>query len=258
MKQMISCGCHLSSPGQESDFVLIRRTSPHETFPTKMSPIEVGSPLMGRIRQDCLLFCLTAFTLLCSLNACKEPVAEAPPPLFVRYRPSVVLHSNDSIGVFAVVEIPAGTTHLQAIDTAGRVLPVSDRPVDFLPFPGNYGFIAGCAKEDSVSGMIVPLPVLVMMHALETQSIVEVKPVAVLVLRKSGKPHPIVIAVPADRTMQSIKARGFVDFLTEYDATRHILQQWFLNYQGHEMFGFTGWRDEHYAQQLISDWKLKE
>jgi inorganic pyrophosphatase len=257
MKQMKSCGGHVSIQGLESDFVVTQTNTPCEAFPTTNSPVEVGSYFKWRVR-DCLLFCFAVFTLLSTLSACKEPVAEVLPPLFVRYTPSVVLHSNDSIGVFAVVEIPAGTTHLQAIDTIGQVVPIAESPVDFLPFPGNYGFVAGCGKTDSVSGVLSPLPVLVMMHALETQSIVEVKPVAVLVLSKSGKPYPIVMAVPADSTLQSIKAKGFVDFLTEYDATRHILQQWFLNYQGHEMFGFTGWRDEHYAQQLIADWKLKE
>ncbi len=192
------------------------------------------------------------------MNSCKEAEPEQTLPRYLRYTPTAVLQIRDSTGVYAVVEIPAGTTHLQAIDTAGHISSLSEQPVDFLPFPGNYGFIAGCGKIDTVSGGLVPLPVLVMMHALEAQSIVEVTPIATLILNREGHPHSIVIAVPADSTLQSIHIHNFVDFITEYDATRHILQQWFLNYQGREMFGFTGWRHEHYARQLIADWKLKE
>lgn len=196
--------------------------------------------------------------IVTSLCACKEKEPQQPPPLFVRFTPTPLLQIVDSIGIYAVVEIPAGTTELQAIDTGGHLLSISDHPVDFLPFPGNYGFIAGCGKMDSVLGKLIPLPVLVMMPSLQAQSIVGISPVATLVLSRDGASYPIVIAIPADSTLQSIQAYNFVDFITEYDASRHILQQWFLNYQGREMFGFTGWRDEHYARQLIADWKLKE
>jgi hypothetical protein len=99
---------------------------------------------------------------------------------------------------------------------------------------------------------------MVLMHSLEVQSIVKVNPVATLMLKKNALSFPVVIAVPADSTLQSIRARDFADLITEYDPVRLILQQWFLNYQGREMFGIIGWRDEHFTRQLIRDWKLRE
>jgi inorganic pyrophosphatase len=178
--------------------------------------------------------------------------------LYTRYTPEHIQEAIDSAGVYAVVEIPAGTSFLQAMDTAGVMHKVSSEPVDFLPFPGNYGFVAGCGRQDSIDGKLHPLPILVLMHSLEAESIVQVNPIAVLLLNRAGQVHPVVMAVPADSTLQSIRVHSFVDFITEYETARHILQQWFLNYHGRDMFGFTGWRDEHYARQLIADWKLPE
>lgn len=191
------------------------------------------------------------------LAGCKEKEIE-PLPLYVDFSPTRVLQEPDSASVYAVVEIPAGTTLMQHIDTSGQVLTESPDPVDFLPFPGNFGFIAGCGKRDTVTGKISPLPVLIMMQALTTESILQVKPIATLSLRKKDKFYPVVIGIPSDTALQSIRVSGFVDFITEYDAARHILQQWFLNYQGRGVFDFSGWQDEYYTRQLITDWKLTE
>ena len=179
-------------------------------------------------------------------------------PLYVNYTPTQIVQDADTNRVFAVVEIPSGTTVQQVIDTSGLLHTATDHPFDFLPYPGNYGFIAGCGKRDSITRLLKPLPVLVMMHALATESMIQVNPVAVLVLTDEAGNQPIVIAVPSDTTLQSIRVGSFVDFITEYDGARHILQLWFLNHRGREMFGFTGWRDEHYARKLIQDWKLIE
>jgi inorganic pyrophosphatase len=168
------------------------------------------------------------------------------------------MQNADSSSVFAVVEVPAGATQSLWIDTSGESHVMDTRPYDFLPYPGNYGFIAGCGRRDSITDELEPLPVLVMMHALATESMIEVKPIAALVLNEGKKSWPVVVAVPADTSLQSIRIGSFVDFITEYDAARHILQQWFLNYRGRDVFGLTGWRDEHYARRLIHDWKLTQ
>lgn len=204
-----------------------------------------------------LAFSIVALLITMMPAGCKEKEIE-PPPLYLHYTPTRVLQEPDSNSVYAVVEIPAGTTSLQRIDTSGQMLALGRDPIDFLSFPGNYGFIAGCGKMDSVSGQLSPLPVLVMMQALTPESIIQVRPVATLTLKTGSKAFPIVMAIPSDTTLQSIRIGGFVDFITEYDAARHILQQWFLNYQGRGVFDFSGWQDEYYTRQLIADWKLVE
>ena len=189
--------------------------------------------------------------------SCTAKKQEDPLPLFVKYTPTFVSGIADTSRVFVVVEIPAGTSTLQAIDSSGEIRS-SGMTVDFLPFPGNFGFVAGCGRWDTATGQLLPLPAMVMMDALQQESMIEVLPVATLQLRKESGPYPVIIAIPADSSLQSIRAQNFVDFITEYDAARHILQQWFLNYQGRQTFALVGWQDEHSARQLIADWKLKE
>lgn len=196
-----------------------------------------------------ILACLTCI-------ACRD-VADPRLPAYARYVPSSLLDQQDSAGIFAVIEIPAGTATIRALDTTLlEIYPFEGPPIDFLPFPGNYGFVAGCARVDTVNNTYKPLPVLVLMEAIETGSVIAIHPVAILVLNTMGDPHPIVVAVPADTALQTVKLTTFVDLITEYDAVRSIIQEWFLNYSGRGMFDLTGWRDEHYAGRLIQTWRI--
>lgn len=191
---------------------------------------------------------------VCLFASCKRDDPEG--PVYGRFEPAMHSEAGDSLLTYAVIEIPAGTAIIRAVDSSSQITPVDNRPVDFLPFPGNYGFVAGCAKTDTLTGDVRPLPVMLMMPALESGSVVAIRPLAVLMLTRDGDPYPVIVAVPRDPSLQSLRARTFVDLLTEYDAARDIVQTWFLNYLGREMFELAGWKDEHYARQLIAGWKI--
>jgi inorganic pyrophosphatase len=217
-----------------------------------------------RLNQGIGLAKLSCAIILISILGCKDEDGRSGIPRFERFTPMFVSVPLDSTSVYAVVEMPAGTNAVMEMDTMGVLHPAHDPMIKFLPFPGNFGFVAGCGRRDSVSGVLTPLPVLVMMSALAPGSIIEVTPVAVLLLREvgstgadRGSSNPIVIAVPADTSLQTVHVDDFVDFITEFDAARSILEQWFVNYQGRKMFGLPKWQDEHYTGQLIRDWKLK-
>jgi inorganic pyrophosphatase len=215
--------------------------------------INTSFPTMDRV-SDILVACIALAAL--ALPGC-NPNDQSSVPVYGRYLPRSVAHElNDSTIVYAVIEIPAGTATMQAVDSAKHISPLSDTPIDFLPFPGNYGFIAGCARTDTASGAIWPLPVLVMMPALEEGSVIPVNPIALMSLRTHGRSFPVIVAVPAQEDLRSIRARNFVDLITEYDAARSILQTWFLNYLGRETFEFVGWHDERHARRIISEWKI--
>jgi len=198
--------------------------------------------------------CLMVFCF----KACKAQETEEPQPLFSRFSPARVSAQLDSTKTYMVVEMPAGSALHQKLDTSGNIVQGSGQTINFLPPPGNFGVVVGCGKVDSTSGEIQRLQVLTMMSAFEAQSVIEILPVAAIVLTREGVSVPVVIAIPVDSTMQTIRVKNFVDLITEYDAARYILQQWFINYQGRDVFGLSGWRDEHYARQLTADWKLKE
>jgi inorganic pyrophosphatase len=164
----------------------------------------------------------------------------------------------DSTLIYAVVEIPAGVLDRQGTGRSRGASTATAQAVDFLPYPGNYGFVAGCARFDSLSGETEPLPVLVLMEALKPGSSLAIRPVATLVLSTGGKPHPVVIAVPLDPELRSVHVHNFVHLITQYDGVRDILETWFLNHLGRETFDLDGWRDEQYAKRLIAEWKINK
>jgi inorganic pyrophosphatase len=81
---------------------------------------------------------------------------------------------NDTLR--AVIEIPAGTNNKIEWNQSNRQFLVNqvdgrDRVVDFLPYPGNYGFIPGTMMEEARGGDGDPLDVLVICPSLPTASL---------------------------------------------------------------------------------------
>ena len=165
---------------------------------------------------------------------------------------------GDGTGIEAVIEISSGTSDMSEIDPLRLMSAQTGDRMDFLPYPANYGYLRGCARIDSASGNAQPLPVMVLMASVRKGSVVPVHPIAVLVLRASEVRWPVVIATPVEPSMRTVGAVNFVDLITEYDAVRAILQTWFLNYLGREVFELAGWHDERYAYRLIAEWKINE
>ena len=69
-------------------------------------------------------------------------------------------------GINVVVEIPAGTNHKIEFDKKNKKFVVDqkngkDRIIDFLPYPGNYGFIPSTYMDPAVGGDGDALDVLV-------------------------------------------------------------------------------------------------
>lgn len=92
----------------------------------------------------------------------------------------------------AVIEISAGTNMKQAYDPrAGDIVPVmSDgkpRRIEFLPYPGNYGFIPSTFMDPAWGGDGHALDVLVLSEYVPVGTLMEVVPIAVLKLVEAGE-----------------------------------------------------------------------
>lgn len=188
------------------------------------------------------------------LTSCRP--ARSGEPEAIDYHAPSIGETQKSGRVYAVIQVPAGTASLEGLPAEMRFGEATETNIDFLPFPGNYGFIAGCAKSDSITGSSLPLPVLVMMPALQAESVIEIRPVATVLLMHRNHPFPVVVAVPVDVALQSIHVNTFVDLITDKDGVRGILQAWFLNYLGPGMFDLVGWKDEQYTRHLITEWRI--
>ena len=163
--------------------------------------------------------------------------------------------------VNVVVEIPAGTNDKMEFNKESGLFEQDEengkpRVITFLPYPGNYGFIPGTLMDRERGGDGDAMDILVLGPHQETGTVIEVKPIGVLLLEDRGQADHKVIAVPADPNLQTIPVENFLEFLIEYDAAKKMVEDWFLNYKGWGKMKLIGWEDEQYAKKEINKWRL--
>jgi inorganic pyrophosphatase len=163
------------------------------------------------------------------------------------------------MGVNAVIEIPAGTNHKIEYDKSELAFKVGqadgkDRIIDFLPYPGNYGFIPSTHMDPERGGDGDALDILVICESQPTGTVLEVRPIAALLLEDEGERDTKIIAIPTDTSLQVAPIADFQTFSIDYDGARHIIETWFMYYDGLGTNKFMGWKDEHYAMSLIEKW----
>ncbi|THH40098.1 inorganic diphosphatase [Neolewinella litorea] len=186
-----------------------------------------------------------------------EPVVEtAPEPLPEVYD----LPSTDGDALNVIIEIPAGTNHkieyFPGIGFANDTLADgSERIIDFLPYPGNYGFVPSTSVEKRRGGDGDALDVLVIGESQPTGTRMRVLPIATLMLRDRGEIDTKIVAVPADTSLRTLQVENFLDFSLGNDAAKRIIEMWFLNYKGNNMTELLRWEDESYAWREVRKWR---
>ncbi len=163
-------------------------------------------------------------------------------------------------GVRMVVEIPAGTNRKIEFNKQRRsfesdTLDGRPRVIDFLPYPGNYGFIPSTYMDPERGGDGDALDILLLSESVPTGTVLFTRPIGALLFRDGGELDTKIVAVPADSTQRIIRADNFVDFMIEYDAAKRLLEDWFLAYKGYGAMELIGWRDEVFALQEIEKWQ---
>lgn len=163
-------------------------------------------------------------------------------------------------GVVAVIEIPAGTNKKveYKMDRSRFEIDVKDgkeRVIDFLPYPGNYGFIPSTHMDEERGGDGDALDILVIAESLQTGDTISVIPIATLMLDDAGEIDTKIIAVPADPSKRVMQATDFQTFTIKYNMAQKIIENWFLNYKGLGVTKFVGWKNDRYALQEIEKWK---
>lgn len=153
-------------------------------------------------------------------------------------------------GIQVVVEIPAGSNQKIEYSTQARRFEV-DRVVEFIPYPGNYGFVPSTLMDRRDGGDGDPVDVLVISEGVPTGTVMEVRAIGALVLKDRGEFDTKVIAIPVDSALQVIRPKDYVDFAVRYQAAHDIIERWFLTYKGPGVMEFVAWRNEAYALDLI-------
>ncbi|OEY73537.1 inorganic diphosphatase [Salegentibacter salarius] len=166
---------------------------------------------------------------------------------------------TESGNYLAVIEIPAGTNkkieyHKEKkeflIDQRDR----KDRIINFLPYPGNYGFIPSTFSNPKLGGDGDAADVLVLGESLKTGSVIEIIPIAVLKLIDEKELDYKIIAIPAELKDRIIISENYQNFTSDYPEVIKILESWFTYYDKSQVLEVEGWGNETEAIMEIEKW----
>ena len=158
-----------------------------------------------------------------------------------------------------VVEIPSGTNNKFEYNKITNKFNIDmqenqKRAINFLPYPANYGFIPSTYMSYEDGGDGDPLDVLLISKNLNTGDVIEIIPVALLIMNDNGENDNKIIAVPKNNDLQIIHVNSYENLVNNYFAVKEIIELWFLNYKGNDLIEFVGWEDELSAQKEIKKW----
>lgn len=161
-----------------------------------------------------------------------------------------------------VVEIPAGTNKKIEYDKDINEFFIDkidgvDRVINFLPYPGNYGFIPSTKMDKERGGDGDALDILLISESIITGTILDVIPIGLLVLQDSNEIDTKIIAVPVNKSLKIIDAENYSDLNEDYLILKDIIKLWFTNYKGDGVVKFIKWGDEIDAKVEINKWALK-
>jgi inorganic pyrophosphatase len=150
--------------------------------------------------------------------------------------------------VQAVIENPAGNNVIHQYNPQSNLfdlLEEEDEPVrlPFLPYPVNFGFVAGTGN-DTITG----LEILVLCERQEVGAVVEVIPLGLIRLLQDGQTVFKIIAVPAKPALNVLEAYRFGDIPP---ATLFLVREWLLNVYPDSNLVFKNFGDEREAMAEI-------
>jgi inorganic pyrophosphatase len=185
--------------------------------------------------------------LLILISACSDKVSNS--------------QNTDDHVITAVIEIPAGTSKKIEYNYATKSFEIDikdgvERIIQYLPYPGNYGFIKNTMMEKSKGGDGDALDVLVICESVPTGTIMPIIPIATLSLLDEGEVDDKVIAVPADAELNILGVSTFAELEAECPGCAEAIKSWFLNYSGDDMV-FQGWYDETKTITELNRWKVE-
>ncbi len=193
------------------------------------------------------LFCLLAyaFLMLAALGCSPDPAKK---PAYSK------LHQLQ-----AYITSPAGTNARFTYDAGkGKIVAHYTTPKDsllqFLPYPGNYGFIPGTMADTARGGDGQPLDILVLAQATEASKTQEVIPVAVVHIAKPTGTDFCVIAVPSRPSERIIDVTTYAGLAKKFPAVKQILNLWFMHHDGQNQNRIMSWKDEKAADAEVRKW----
>ncbi len=157
--------------------------------------------------------------------------------------------------VSALVEIPMGTSEKWEYNKEKGAMDIeiingSNRRVNYLPYPINYGMIPQTYLPKELGGDGDPLDILVIGDAVPQGQIVPARVLGVLKFKDRGEQDDKILSLST--TFDGLEAQSLSSMKSSYESILNILTTWFSNYKGEGKMKFEGIEDEQSAMQLIT------
>ncbi len=148
----------------------------------------------------------------------------------------------------AVIEVPAGTSAKWEVNHETGNLEWEfkngkPRYVQFLGYPGNYGYIPQTKMDDGDS-----LDIIVLDSAVKSGTIQKVKVIGVLALKDKNIRDDKILAVPFAGPFAKID--GLCEMMVKFPGVIEIVKVWFQGYKG-DKIQFVGYKKKKQAYKLI-------
>ncbi|MFT3731770.1 MAG: inorganic diphosphatase [Hyphomicrobium sp.] len=149
-----------------------------------------------------------------------------------------------------IVEVPSGGEPVKyEMDKATGRLIVDRILFTSMRYPGNYGFVPGTLAEDND-----PIDVLVVAHQqFVPASVVNCRPIGVLLMHDEAGPDEKIVAVPSTRVSAIYK--GIKDYKDLPEIQLQQIVHFFQHYKELESSKWVrvdGWGDAEAARELIT------
>ncbi|MEM6722586.1 MAG: inorganic diphosphatase [Bacteroidota bacterium] len=175
--------------------------------------------------------------------------------------PQLVQALNEDGTINAVIEIPAGTNLKIEYDYQRKgFFPDrrngKDRVIEYLPYPGNYGFIPSTKADTASGGDGDALDILVICSSLPTGTVIPVQPIAMLALFDQGEKDDKIIAVPADSLRRTLQVSDYKTLTDRYPKALVSIQHWFESYNPMDSVTNIQWHSERIAEKEVRKWLI--
>ncbi len=161
----------------------------------------------------------------------------------------------DGYWVNMVVEIPSGSTEKWEVNKQTGVIEQDSldgkpRIINYLGYPGNYGFIPQTLLPKSEGGDGDPLDIITIGNSVKRGDVLRCKVIGVLKLIDTGEQDDKLIAIADNSSLQQID--NLEELMTEYPGILNIIETWFSSYKGEGKMQSNGYEDNKRALELIN------
>jgi len=214
---------------------------------------------MRNLAKAQLLKAVLVLLLVGSLTQCKQPAATD-----IAYAELPAYHDLKAKVLNAVIEIPAGTSKKYEYKSSSNRFVVDqkdgkNRIINYLPYPGNYGYIPATLMDKEKGGDGDALDILVLCEHLPQGTVVRVKPIAIFHMNDNDERDSKVIAVPVDESLRSFKVDDYKMLNAKFLKAKIGIEYWFTNYKGSEnQITEIHWQDEVAAYREINKWLINK